>query len=498
MTGWSCMRNVVQLACGLFCVALSNLATAEPPELVRIFPAGATAGTVVDVTLKGKFPDWPVEIACESTSVRWEVLTENGKLRATIAQDAKSERCWVRLVHAKGASIAKAFMIECQQEPGLSFPEILEVETTEGKLHAQKLDRYPCIVNGVLDKKKDVDTFTLDLKQGTPLVAWVEANKRLRSPVDMTLQVLDEGGFVHSQNLDCFGLDPGLVFNPSKDGRYAIRLFGFPSTPDSTVEFGGKENWVYRLNLSDRDDVLRPSWLKTPADKDSVTIIDSDAVQPVPIVIPSRYASVLARPKVRHTFTFTAKSGTQWRFGIEGRALGSMIDPVIAIENQKGKELTRQDDSLDDRDPQLDWKSPADGNYRLIVRDLNNQGGDRFFYQLTITPMQPDFSPTVTTDLVRGVINQELEIPVMIQRILGFEDKITVRMEGLPPKITCTEVISEAKGDTAKKVTLRLNTDRAFQGPIKIVANPPSLASHSHSATAPEEIPLWLSITEAK
>ncbi len=386
-------------------------------------------------------------------------------------------------------------MIDGHNEPNVAAPEFVDVETNNGSMQAQLLEAIPCIINGVLEKAKDVDTFAIDLKQGTLLVAGVEANRNLRSPVDMTLQVLDRNGFVLTQNLDFFGLDPCLLFNPPKDDRYLIRVFGFPSAPDSTIGFGGKENWVYRISLSDNVKIMYPIAASDTAGSVSATLIDSAAAQSYTINIPGCYSSKLAKPKDRHTLTFSAKAETHWRIHIEGRVLGSAIDPVITIENEAGKELTRQDDFAGARDPQLDWTCPADANYRLVIRDLHDQGGERYFYRMTISSIQPDLTMTVSSDLFQGVVAKEIEIPVAIQRTLGLALDLKIQIEGLPPEITFAETISHPKDDTAKKVTLRLKATSPFQGPIRIVASDPSLGSERRMATVPDDIPLWLSIT---
>ncbi len=95
-----------------------------------------------------------------------------------------------------------------------------------------------------------MDTFAIELVQDQPLIVSLEANTYLRSPVDATVQVLSSKGTVLAQNLDKVGLDPGIEFVAPRQGRYLVRVFGFPETPDSTIGYAGGDNYVYRLTLT--------------------------------------------------------------------------------------------------------------------------------------------------------------------------------------------------------------------------------------------------------
>src|SRR5262249_4874955 len=44
--------------------------------------------------------------------------------------------------------------------------------------------------------------------------------------------------------------DPRLVYTATKDGRYVVRLFAFPSIPDATIEFRGGPDYLYRLTVT--------------------------------------------------------------------------------------------------------------------------------------------------------------------------------------------------------------------------------------------------------
>ena len=94
-------------------------------------------------------------------------------------------------------------------------------------------------VNGRLAKAGDVDGFAVSLTRGQTLVASLEAERPLGSPMDAVLQVVSPEGLVLAQNDDDVGRDPRIVFEAPSTGTYIVRLFAFPAKPDSSIRFAG-------------------------------------------------------------------------------------------------------------------------------------------------------------------------------------------------------------------------------------------------------------------
>ena len=88
------------------------------------------------------------------------------------------------------------------------------------------------------------------MKKGQTLVASLEANRTLRSPMDAMLQIVSADGFVLDENNDFHGLDPQIAFTAKKDGTYIARVYAFPSSPDSSIRFFGSDACIYRLTLT--------------------------------------------------------------------------------------------------------------------------------------------------------------------------------------------------------------------------------------------------------
>jgi hypothetical protein len=474
---------------------------AAPPKLDYLFPAGAQRGTTVEITAAGTFERWPVKVHVEGKGVEVKLGKTSGKLTVTVAKDAEPGAYWIRLYDDEGATIARPFIV------GM-LPEVMEQEPNDDPKKPQVLDKSQLVVNGRLDKPGDVDTFAVKLTKGQTLVASLEAYRTLRSPMDGVLQILSADGFVLEQNDDYHDLDPQIAFAVPKDGTYLVRLFAFPSVPDATVRFAGKENYVYRLTLTtgpfveytyplavaraapvaveligwnltgdlrkfpvtprDGTDTLRlfdprianPFYVRQ---EPNPVIAKTKATRQEPLTVtpPITITGKLARRGDIDVYQFDARKGQKLAIRIESRTLGFPLDPVLLVTDTTGKTIAQTKATVLGTDPALDFTPTADGAYRLEVRDLVGDGGMRHVYRLRIAPLVPDFELKVATDTFTLTPAKPLEIPVAITRQGGFNQDITMSVEGAPKEVAVTA--------TAKGVTLRLSQKTLFAGPIRIL-----------------------------
>ncbi len=240
-TSWF-LRSSLLLSLAL--LAMPNAGRAAPPTLTYLFPAGAQQGQSVVLTAGGSFERWPVQAWVDRKGVDIKpVADKKGQLSVTVAADAVPGIYWMRLYDEQGASALRPFLVG-------TLPEILEQEPNDDPKKPQELPSSCVVVNGRLERTGDVDSFAVLLHKGETLVASVEANRTLGSPMDAVLQILSSDGFVLEQNNDDHGLDPQVVFTAPKEDRYVVRLFAFPATPDSSIRFAGGETYIYRLTLT--------------------------------------------------------------------------------------------------------------------------------------------------------------------------------------------------------------------------------------------------------
>ncbi len=227
------------LAALLQLALLPSLAFAAAPTLTHVTPPGGRRGETVAVKCQGKF-DWPVSVDAPGLNVT--VDKESGQLQVAIPAGLAADRAWIRLYNAEGASTSVPLLIG-------ELEEIAEKEPNNATKAPQKLEDSSVTINGVLSKS-DVDAFAVKLEAGQTLVCALDANTRLGSPMDAILQVATPDGFVLAENHDDVGLDPRLIYRSDTAQTVVVRIFAFPSEPNSTISFFGADSNQYRLTIT--------------------------------------------------------------------------------------------------------------------------------------------------------------------------------------------------------------------------------------------------------
>ena len=532
--------------------ASSASVAAAPPRLNSLFPAGAQPGQTVTVTASGSFERWPVNAWAERPGVEITAAEEKGKLSIKVAADARPGVCWIRLYDDEGATPPRPFFIG-------TLPELNEVEPNDDWRKPQVLESSAVVVNGRLEKNGDVDTFAVRLTKGQTVVASMEANRTLGSAVDTSLQILSADGFVLDQSDDYHELDPQIVFTAPADGMYLVRTFGFPATPDSSIRFSGGADFVYRLtittggfveytmplavprppadatgeplivelfgwNLSEATKKL-PLTLPTTgefalvchpelANTAAVQLVarasileqePTDAERPQEIALPATITGRIAPARDADWFRFQAKKGESLVFRVDSRSLGFPLDPVVRVTDSAGKTLAENDDSGGGRDAELAFSVPADGEYRVVVRDLHGHGGDRYVYRLSATQPVPDFALKVAADSFVLTPGKPLEIPVTVERSNGYAGEIEISVTGLPDGISAAPAKSLAQGDSSKSVKLTItSTAGPTAAPFRIVGAATGEPARSRAAVAPVAsvnsitADLWLTVLKGQ
>lgn len=187
-------------------------------------------------------------------------------------------------------------------------------------------------------------------------------------------------------------------------------------------------------------------------------------------------------------FTFEAKQGEKYVIEMISQRQGSFADPFLLVEqvttDKQGKEQAKELKSEDDvgdlvggpdynarhDDPVYRFAAPADGVYRVLVRDLyfSSRGDPRFTYRLAIRPERPDFrlaampkfsgsqpnanqQPTVLWSSLLRKGGTEL-VDLIAFRRDGFEGEIVVTAEDLPKGVSAQPAVIAAGRTTASLV----------------------------------------------
>jgi hypothetical protein len=517
----------------VLCVSLlCGVSRAAPPAVTYFYPAGAQRGTTVEVTAGGTFERWPIQVWASDKAITATAGKDKGKLSVTVAADAVPGVYWLRLHDQQGGSTLRQFVVG-------TLPEAVEKEPNDEPTRAQPV-AASAVVNGRLEKNGDVDVFAVPLKRGETLVASVDAYRSLRSPMDGVLQVLAADGFVLAENNDWHGLDPQLAFTAPKDGTFLVRLFAFPAVPDSGIRLSGAETFIYRLTLTTGGfaDYLVPlaverkpgatvavhGWnvppdartLAVTGSGDTATVFHPGLANPLTVRLeahacwdtigpqtyqpPFSVTNRLDSPGAVGTVAIAAKKGQPLNLRVESREFGLPVNPVIRVLDATGKAVVRAEPPKINSDVELTFNPPADGTYKVEVRDLHGDGGPRFVYRLRVVPPEADFDLTVSNDRFALDPGKPLDVPVAVIRRNGFSKGVEVAAEGLPAGVSAAVVPPMGKAD-GRTVTLRLTTDKLGpSGAFRITGQAkeqPSLVRAARAGLAEFETTtpdLWLAV----
>jgi len=527
----------------MLCGALRTLSAAGP-EANYLFPAGGQRGTAVEVTAGGNFAQWPVQAWASRPGLTFAAREEKGKLTATIAADAQPGLYWIRLFDAQGVSVPRPFIVG-------TLAQVVEQEPNDTAVKAQALPSTAVEVDGKLGAAGDVDLYRVPLTKGQTLVAALTANETIASPVDAVLQIIGPRGNLLAYNHDQHGLDPRIVFTAPADGDYLVRLFGFPSVPNSTIGFAGSDSYLYRLamttgpwinhawplavrrdqetrvelrgwNLTDAQRALTVQprsaelWemLDVQAGNTTRLLVEPHAtaaeMEPNPLAtpqsieLPITISGAFAEKRDVDAFRFSAGAGESLVFDLLSRSLGFPLDGVLEITDATGKSLARVDDSVALRDASIAFTAPAAGQFVVTVSELTAQFGEDAVYLLRARKAAADFEVTSDTHAYTLSSGKPTEITLTIARQAGFAEEIRFRITGLPDYVSVQAPVSAAEGESSKTVKLVLNsTGGPFTGPLRIVAESTGPGKLQHGVAATLGTPptrleeLWLTVLPA-
>ena len=529
---------------------------ADAPKVTHLFPAGMQRGSTTTITCKGEF-EWPVQVWASAGDVKLE--EEKGELSISVPDRIATDRIWLRFYNEDGATSPMPVLLG-------NLPEVTEKEPNNSPTTAQKLGDFAkppndarVTINGVLDKKEDVDAFAIELKAGQTLVAAIEGNSHFGSPLDSILQVVSPTGIVLDENHDDVGLDPRLAFTCRESGTHIVRVFAFPAKPNQSIQFHGGADYVYRVTLTTGPYILRtiPSAVSvrnfgvmSPA---TVSVrgwnLDGDVSIPVrrfrgetesafgfvgasgwasssrvpllmqPVLhrdgsnvvqrlpLPSSIDGCVNSDLKSESFRVALEKNEAIEIQVHALLLDSHLVPQMTITDPKHKSAYTTPESGPAKDIRHTFKAKETGEHTLTIQDRYGSHSERHYYRLTVKRPRRDFELSLDVDSIVVVAGEPTELPVTISRrnIEGDSvGEIRVSIEGLPDGVTCEPVVSKPDGESAKKITLKLSTESGepFSGLVRVTGK--ELASGVRkSALTPERFrsrfnSLWLTAKEAK
>jgi hypothetical protein len=161
--------------------------------------------------------------------------------------------------------------------------------------------------------------------------------------------------------------------------------------------------------------------------------------QATPLPIPGGANGRIGKRRDLDYYSFRGTKGKAIRLEVFARRFGtslnSQLDGFLDVLNSAGTVLASNDDAAG-KDPALVFTPPADGDYVVRLRDLNNKGGDGFVYYLEADWAQPDF--TLKCDPSKAMIGAGSRTAwyVLVNRTNGFTGPVKVEVRGLPKGVS--------------------------------------------------------------
>lgn len=209
------------------------------PVLQTVHPAGAQAGTTVNMTVEGTALEGVRQLRLTAPGCVAEKKDGN---QFSVSVDARTPPGIydLRVVTDHGLTAPRAFMIGNREEKMEGDGNDTFASPTPVELNS--------VVNGKIEKPGDVDCFRFAAKAGQRVVieCWAE---RIDSQLRGVIEVFNAQGQRLAVSRGYTGLDPLVDFRVPVDGDYDVRLFDL-SYLGSTAHF-------YRLDF---DTLARPEF----------------------------------------------------------------------------------------------------------------------------------------------------------------------------------------------------------------------------------------------
>ncbi|MBT4693627.1 MAG: hypothetical protein HOB73_09805 [Planctomycetaceae bacterium] len=520
--------TVIMLVVG---VAVETTLLAEPPGVAYIFPAGGQRGSTIDFRVGGYYlfaeadfemlgvgvkgpaqitslqkTDWfegPV-IPMPASQAKEDYPKDTcGTL--TVEQDAPLGFHYWRVSTSQGITPVMKFVVG-------DLPEIVEYEFDGDPIPVDV--QVPLTINGRIFPREDVDVWQFQAVAGQSYTCEV-MSARLGLPLDSRLEIRDPNGRQHAENIDFYGNDSRIRFVANQSGVHQVRIHD--------IKFGGLQNYVYRLTITDQTLIdhafplggqagttIKPELLGQNVPDDAISIKlpqhlhgdgsphTSSGNYKHPFVFHDYHAGslsfeishlrefienteaakgVLATPAVFNgrilqadevdKWWFSASQGDNLLFDLRAARLGSRLDSIIAIYDKDGNLLKQHDDITNgNTDSSLLMSFKEDGDYYVTVADtVGGRSGKNYAYRLVVdVPVKhaPSFTLSMPGNSLTILREQIVKLKIKADRRGEFKEAIDLTVEGLPKGVTA-EGLKIAKDKSEVDLTLKCDDQAIIQ-----------------------------------
>jgi len=389
------------------------------PRPASVFPLGGRAGETVAFTFfsqaTGEFVQ-KIKLP--------EVFQEKFGLFAELEQLAVPTPNWIRVS---------------------DFPNVLAIAPNQDREHATATDQSPPIAfNGVLSHKGQDDWFRFPATKGVALDVNVYA-RRLRSPVDSVVEIIDSKGQSLGANDDASGADSSMKFTPAETTNYFVHV-------RDTLGQGGRD-FGYRIEITP---VAAALALKIP----EVARNDTQSRQYITVPRGNRFATLISakRSNFGGELSFACPelpSGVS----LTADRMAANVDSLPLVF-EAGPDAPIGGKLLDLTATWTNESSKVLGFFRQNV-ELVEAPNNTSFYGTSVNKLcvavtkEAPFHLRIVEPKVPLVQSGSLGLQIVAERSNGFDEPIEVQMVWNPPGINSQSEATIPKGAT--NVTYQLN-----------------------------------------
>jgi len=405
------------------------------PEFNTTRPNGGQRGTELKLTITGnRLDDFESMIFFTPGFTQKSVeKVEKNKVELTIAiaPEVEPGNHLMRVRTRSGVSHARQFFVGPfpnveEKEPNSEFDTAQVIgfdQSIEGLITSEDVDYYKLSVKKGQRISLEVDGLRLGYTVFDPYIAILDKDRFEKAFSDDTILHRQDGycSFVAEYDGDYYMMVRESSYRGGNTSFYRLHVGGF-RRPDVVYPAGGMLGSVTKVRFIDKEGVFEEE-VKLPTVQDPGFMIFSKGAEAAPSGNPFRLVpfentleaepnneqakatqvitgepvalnGVIETPGDIDFFKIALKKDQQVVLLAFAQSLGSPLDSVINVYNEKGGSIGGNDDGGGRRrlDSKQTLKVPADGNYFVRVADHLERGGPNFVYRIELVASQPELT----------------------------------------------------------------------------------------------------------
>ena len=443
------VKTLTLICLGVLLTALALPSWSAAPTLEHFHPPGVAIASTNTVRVTGKFEPWPPKIWVDAPGIDFLAQTNKGEFQVIVSPEATPGVRLIRLHNEEGTSEPRPLAI------GVG-PELVEAEPNDHFAKAEVIPALPQTLSGRLEKNGDVDSFAVALKAGEQLEARIDSFV-LMSRLDAVLRLFTTNGQQLAWNHDFATIDPRLTWSADQDQTVVVQVFGFPYPATADVRLTGGDGAIYQLHVGRSHEPVR-----TKSDFDL-------AAAPAPLVeLPVTVRGTVQKSGEIERVRLQLKKNEWITAAVNAESIGSPLDAWLRIDDKDGKQIVRNDDANESRDPALEWKVPADGEYTFALGSLTRQAGAEYYFQLSVARVEPDYKAVAAASSMAVKPGTTNEFKLTVTRLRGFTNALEVAARDLPAGLKCEPVAVSDKGGEVKLTLIAPPDGAPHQGGFSV------------------------------